>query len=606
MPMWPSSSNHPSLGVADAVARNRRRRGGFRRALLVGALCVALVGPGALGVDGLLTARREMRNVRVELNNFWVAMSGYNVDTARVALASAEQHLGRAWDAGTAFPLPLLKWIPLVGSPVRALESGHRAAKEIIGAGWIVADAAGELPASVAAGDHSLSRVHGAAVHSEAEVEQAALRLAAAGLALQGPVGAFLPPISERAQRMLDKVGRAETQFDEARGGLNILAGLTAPGVDARLLVVALDSTELRPTGGDIGSFGVVHIHDGKADLERYAASDSLPLPDPPMTPPAEMVPVLTARGWELTNANWWPDFPTSAANVAEMFRRQGGGKVDGVVALTDQVIARILEVLGPIRLPSYAEPVTAEGFAKRALYEIELKRPSDNPRKKFLIELSAEVFKRLSHLPSGDAPKVLGALHQAASAGEVQVWFSRPEWQSVIAGTEFSGALPATSPSRDFLMLVESNMVNSRANAELVRAARYTVTRHDDSHLAAHLEITYRNQGERSSINPGYFGLLHLYVPKGAELIGGGRAQDAEDGPYGFFTRSLEVPPKGELKVTFDYLLPASVGQAGTYEMTWLRQSGTPKDSLVVIVGDKRFEANPAQRQFEIAATAP
>jgi hypothetical protein len=565
-----------------------------------------LVASGWFGAGGLLTARREMRLVKTQLNTFTSAMTNYNVDGALGALDRADMHLGLAWAAGTAFPLSLLKWVPLVGSPIRALAGGHRAALETIAAGRIVAEAAGMLPASVTGGDHALSRVHGAAVHSEAEVARAELRLAAAGLALKGPAGAMLTPISDRAQRMIDKVGKAEAQFDEARAGLNVLAGLTAPDVDARLLVVALDSTELRPTGGDIGSFGVLHFHEGKVELEHYAASDSLPVPVPPMTPPAELVPALSYRGWDLTNANWWPDFPTSAANVVEMFRRQGGGTVDGVVALTDQVIARLLGVLGPVKLPSYAEPVTAEDFAQRALYEIELKRPSDVPQKKFLIELSAEVFNRLSHLSASDGTRVLGAVHQAAAAGEVQVWFARPEWQSAIAGTEWSGALPVGSPDRDFLMLVESNMVNSRANAELVRTAHYTVKRDDKGRLAGHLEITYKNQAERSSINPGYFGLLHLYVPKGAELVGGERAHDAEDGPYGYFSRSLEVPPKGELKVTFDYVLPDSVAQAAAYQLTWVRQSGTPRDSLTAFVGNRNFKSSPAARLLEVTAKAP
>ena len=56
---------------------------------------------------------------------------------------------------------------------------------------------------------------------------------------------------------------------------------------------------------------------------------------------------------------------------------------------------------------------------------------------------------------------------------------------------------------------------------------------------------------------------------------------------------------------MTFDYLLPESVSQGETYELTWLRQSGTPRDSLTVIVGDRQFKANAADRLLEVTAKA-
>ena len=85
------------------------------------------------------------------------------------------------------------------------------------------------------------------------------------------------------------------------------------------------------------------------------------------------------------------------------------------------------LSTLGPVTLPGYSKPVTEAGFAQRVLYEVELKRPQDTPRKKFLIELSDEVFHRLFSLSADKLPTVAQALGKAASAGDLQVYFWYP-----------------------------------------------------------------------------------------------------------------------------------------------------------------------------------
>jgi hypothetical protein len=163
-------------------------------------------------------------------------------------------------------------------------------------------------------------------------VAAAERRMARAEALLQGPAGAVLPPVSAPARQLRAEIRQARRQLSGARQGLDLLAELTSPGVDARLLLIAQDSLELRPTGGYIGSFGVIHLSHGTVRLERYEDTESLPPPDPPLTPPNDLDPVLP-RHWGLSNVNWWPDFPTTAWMAREMFRRQGGGAVDGVVA---------------------------------------------------------------------------------------------------------------------------------------------------------------------------------------------------------------------------------------------------------------------------------
>ena len=447
-----------------------------------------------------------------------------------------------------------------------------------------------------------LRGVHDAAARSVEALDKAEIHLASARTALAGPARAWLPQVSNAAKGLLVTVDSATKQLSGAGRGLTVLSQLTDPSADRRLLLLSQDTMELRATGGYIGSFGVFRFDHGAVSLERYASFEALPDPEPPVEAPAGLAESL-ARPWDLSNSNWWPDFPTSAKAAMDLFARQGGGEVDGVIAVTENVMAELIGAVGPVTLPDYAKPVTQEGFAQRVLYEVELKRPLDNPRKKFLIELADEVFHRLFALPPDKLPVVAEALGRAGSAGDLQVYFADPALQSGVAGTILDGALPA--PDGDFLQLVDSNMTASKANADLVRTVTYTVRPGAGGRPTAALDIDYANNGPASAVNPYYNGYLRVYVPKGTELAedSEGDLTPAEDGPYDVIATQVYVAPLGKQHIHLEYSLPTTVVSGGQYHLTWLRQPGTPADSLTAIVGHQTFAAEPAERRLEVSA---
>ena len=105
--------------------------------------------------------------------------------------------------------------------------------------------------------------------------------------------------------------------------------------------------------------------------------------------------------------------------------------------------------------------------------------------------------------------------------------------------------------------------------------------------------------------MNPYYNGYLRVYVPKGTTLADDseGDLTPAEDGPYDVITTAVYVEPLGKLHVHLEYTLPKTVAPDGRYHLTWLRQPGTPADSLTAIVGTQTFAADPAERRLEVSA---
>ena len=214
----------------------------------------------------------------------------------------------------------------------------------------------------------------------------------------------LIPPLRRATEQLSDALGAVARQLRAAHAADVFVARAAEPGPPLRLLFLAQDTWELRPSGGFIGSYGILEVGNGTLHLSQYADATNLPDPVTPMRPPDPLGSNLP-HVWDLTGAGWWPDFPTSAQAAEALFRSQGGGEVDGVVGSTQQFIEDLLRAIGePMPVPGFPDVVGPGNVAERILYNVELKRPSDEPRKKFLTALSQELFRRLERLEGADA----------------------------------------------------------------------------------------------------------------------------------------------------------------------------------------------------------
>lgn len=81
-------------------------------------------------------------------------------------------------------------------------------------------------------------------------------------------------------------------------------------GHEVRLLLLSQDTLELHPTGGFIGSYGVLQFFKGTARLETFQATEDLVQPSPTLPGP-EVLDCFAARAAETWTACWlsptWP-----------------------------------------------------------------------------------------------------------------------------------------------------------------------------------------------------------------------------------------------------------------------------------------------------------
>jgi hypothetical protein len=202
------------------------------------------------------------------------------------------------------------------------------------------------------------------------------LGLASAQLKYLISVNAFpisIKPIGRRATVLL-------AQLDVARGEVGLLENLltlyaSAAGFDSgkTYLILLQNSTELRPTGGFIGSMALATVHGGFIkDLkveDVYTADGQLKGHADPPKPISE---ILGQEHWYLRDSNWDPDFSQSGKTAAWFYQKETNTAVDGVIAVSSPFLIDILKATGPITLADYNDQITADNFYGKSLYYIQ------------------------------------------------------------------------------------------------------------------------------------------------------------------------------------------------------------------------------------------
>lgn len=300
---------------------------------------------------------------------------------------------------------------------------------------------------------------------------------------------------------------------------------------DERTLIVVLqNSQELRATGGFMGSYVRIELSGQK--LPTFEVGDIYE-PDGQfqgMIPaPAGVAEYLSSgKGLRLPDANWQPDFPTSAQTILQYFAFGRKHGVDGVVALNLSVMQSVLEVVGPIELPDYSVEVTAENLPDVARADRSAFFPGSQQKTHFLSALAKQLQFKLTTLNRHQWQQLAKIIWTGLARKEIQAYMIDEDQQQALDRLGWSGrqtnAIDAqTVPSQPtsqpplYFMAVESNVGINKANRAINRQLLLDLY---PTELLIKLTIENQNQfvlapTEIEAVNGmGYVNYQRLYVP--------------------------------------------------------------------------------------------
>lgn len=490
----------------------RRRRRIIARTLGVGVLLFMITGV-ALVTFRYLPALNDARVLRIEIEAVGsrLQQAGINIDGPE--LDSIQQDLTAARDrldglAGLLADDPLIglaRALPPTSADVRGADGIVSAAEDIFDAaesGLTIAGQYVEIRASQADDPEEASTLSllvelmatttEPAASASASLNRAETTLATVPAGLAGPI--------ESAREAM--VTRVATYAPLLAGYVEVSASL--PGIlgwdePRRYLVLTQNPAELRPTGGFIGSYGLVSVDRGSITERTF---EDVYLLDYPMDYPyVEPPPLVTEHilrpgvSWGLRDANWSPDFPTSAQDALRLYTNASGdADVDGVLAITTHTIDELLRITGPISLPDY-DLTLASG--ETTLKVLERTRTSDDPdenRKSVLSALADELIPTLLALP----PEQWGELLDAAGTFQAQrlllAWFDDPAHQQLAIDNGFDGSV--RPDAGDYLYAVDANVRPfTKLNGVTTRALELDVELDASGNARTTLDVTWDNR---------------------------------------------------------------------------------------------------------------
>ena len=590
------------------------RRGRRVVLLAVGVGVLLVVIAGVLAVFRYLPALDEARALRTDLETMVgrVEGTGLGIDRATVDaldadLASARGRLDRLQGLLAGDPLiRVARAFPLTAANVRGADDVVTGAGDLldaVGEGLAIGHqfvAIREAQAADRGTTSALSQLvelmatsRDLAVSAAASVASARQTLAAVPDGLIGQVES----VRDAMQTRIEKYGPLLDTYVQVSAQLPGILGWDGP---RRYLVLTQDPAELRPSGGLIGSYGIIAFDKGKITERRFLNVSALDGKNdyPFVRPPQELANYLLGptQSWQLADAGWSPDFPTSAQDALRLYTNESGdARIDGVFAITTHTIDELLKVTGPISVPEYSATIASGETTLKVLQLTRAPRKPGEDAKAFLSVFADRLFSTLLALPPARWGDIIAAAGTFGQEHLLLAWFHDATDEAFTADGGFGGAI--RQDQGDLVYPVDSNVAPaSKLNAWTTRTMDLSVQIDAVGNARNTLTVTWENRVDtpdgaayRAMTNVGG-SILGMYfrvmVPERSriEAVSGGGLPPVTDpavvedeagrtaiGAY------LQVPP-GQTSLTYTWTSPYAANvdtTSGTYRLTIQAQPG-------------------------------
>lgn len=400
-------------------------------------------------VVSALEAHENLEVARESLARAQDGVAAQELELVGDELATTAEHARRAATSLHRPHMVPLRLLPVLGPNAQAataLADGVAVTAESGEALASALDAAATAtPAPTAGNELSLGHVHqlasplrdlsDALIWASAEVEEADSRW------LIGPL--------ERARRTFlgattPLVGGVAVAADVTEV-LPVLLGEDEP---RRYLVGAASLSELRGSGGLIGSWTVLSADESTLEFDEFADIDDLATLQVDAAAPSDEYAQRYGRLGglrEWRNVNLSPDFPSTAEVMLEMWEEQGGAPLDGVILVDAVALATLTEGPDRLEIPGVAT-VQPEDVLRFVALDAYAAFDDDAERKRALGTVATTAFTSgFARLAEGDLSQRVSLVSDLVEGGHVRVHSRDAAVQRVLASTGADGALAPT-----------------------------------------------------------------------------------------------------------------------------------------------------------------
>lgn len=419
-----------------------------------------------------------------------------------------------------------------------------------------------------------------------------------------------------KAQSLLENVEIKNSEFENYKNKLPKLVKvneiLLASSRDAKellgfnepkkILILFQNQAEIRPTGGFIGSYGVVELSKGKILSIKiddiYNPDGQIDVKRISIAPPEVIRYFLKENKQYIRNANFNSDFPSSAKVINDLFTRTTGENFQTVIAIDSSFISKFLEKFGGIYLNTYQEEINAGNFTERAQFHSEVNyQEGVSEKKSFLTTLGSKVLEKFFSLKESEISIFADSIYELLENKDIQIYTEMPFLSRSLGNLEWDGALIPTKG--DYLKIVNSNFGGNKVNYVTENNYKYSVTSMTrDGILRGTVALEYKNNAKNNAWPYGnYVNYVKVLTPVGAKLTNAkivnpdGKEVSilnnvimGSESIYQSFETSITIEPTTTKTLIIEYDLPESLGivknKNTKYSLLWQKQSGEEDNS--------------------------
>lgn len=300
-------------------------------------------------------------------------------------------------------------------------------------------------------------------------------------------------------------------------------------GERRHVLVLFLNTSEMRPGGGFLGSYAHVIIENWQVKEIKV-----LDINEPDREFSEKIIPPLALqnkiKSFKAADANWFFDFSLSAQKVIDFlersnFYKKDGIKFDGVIAITPKVAEDILTIVGPIEIEKNIV-LDKNNFLFELQKIVEIQRENKNLNPKIVLsKFLEEIIKKLNLLDQKNKQAIFDFVLSWIQKRELALYLKDKNLSSFF---EFYGLTPKIADLDqgffgDYLAVVDANLASGKSDLFIKKIVNLKIQISGSGFLINELEIKRINTVDEKMSwwykrpNEDF---IQVFTPTNAELL--------------------------------------------------------------------------------------
>jgi len=329
------------------------------------------------------------------------------------------------------------------------------------------------------------------------------------------------PAIAEQVSVLKNRIDLIVAGTKEIIDTTNIAVDFLGHKTDTRYLLIFQNNAEMRASGGFIGSYAVVDFRRGEIKNIDVPAGGSYDLQGGLHERISAPQPLhLINSLWEFQDANWWPDWPTSAKKIQWFFENGWGSSVDGVIAIDPTFVENFLDVIGGITMDDAGtQVVDGTNFYEIAQNRENLSDP-DKPKtiiKELVEKIATQLPKKIT---ADNFSNIIQVVAANLSQKHILFYLNDETQQNFISANGWDGSIQDTNG--DYLSVINTNIAGAKTDRKIRQTIHHEASVMPDGGIIDTVTIKREHTAGKGEAYAGVRNVnyLRVYVPEGSELL--------------------------------------------------------------------------------------